>query len=124
MVNNINGICIFIEMIHIQEDPFVLFERVNINELIKGVRYYIKDYIKNEKYTEIYATLVHYLEGERTPHALFTSHAYYSFYQDLLPTIIHRRISKKEYYAKVKEKYDHKCLNIILKRLVDESFEW
>ena len=33
-------------------------------------------------------------------------------------------VSKEEFYAKVKEKYDHKCLNIILKRLIDESFEW
>jgi len=36
----------------------------------------------------------------------------------------YRYISKEEYYAKVKEKYDAKCLNIILKRLVDESFVW
>ena len=32
-------------------------------------------------------------------------------------------VSKEEFYAKVKEKYDHKCLNIILKRLVDETFQ-
>lgn len=37
--------------------------------------------------------------------------------------IIYRRVSKEEYYVKVKEKYDHKCLNIILKRLVDETFQ-
>ena len=36
----------------------------------------------------------------------------------------YRYISKEEYYKKVKEKYDAKCLNIILKRLVDESFQW
>ena len=36
---------------------------------------------------------------------------------------IHRRISKEEFYMNVKKKYDHKCLNIILKRLVDESFQ-
>ena len=36
----------------------------------------------------------------------------------------YRYISKEEYFKKVKEKYDSKCLNIILKRLVDESFEW
>ena len=33
-------------------------------------------------------------------------------------------VSKEKYYAKVKEKYDSKCLNIVLKRLVDENFEW
>ena len=35
----------------------------------------------------------------------------------------YRCVSKEEIYAKVKEKYDRKCLNIILKRLVDESFQ-
>ena len=35
----------------------------------------------------------------------------------------YRYISKEEYFKKVKEKYDHKCLNIILKRLVDETFQ-
>ena len=112
-------------MIHIEEDPFVLFELVN--ELIKGVRYYIKDYYsKKAKYTEIYATFIEYvdehIDGDRSV-GLFWAHANYSFYQDLDQTIIHRRISKKEFYSKVKEKYDNKCLNIILKRLVDETFQ-
>jgi hypothetical protein len=35
----------------------------------------------------------------------------------------YRYITKEEYYAKLKEKYDHKILNIILKRLVDETFQ-
>ena len=43
---------------------------------------------------------------------------------DLELNDFYRYISKKEFYAKVKEKYDSKCLNIILKRLVDESFVW
>jgi len=33
-------------------------------------------------------------------------------------------VSKEEFYKKVKEKFDLKCLNIILKRLIDESFQW
>ena len=43
---------------------------------------------------------------------------------DLHLNEFYRSVSKEEFYAKVKEKYDHKCLNIILKRLIDESFEW
>jgi len=35
----------------------------------------------------------------------------------------YRYVSKEEFYKKVKEKYDTKCLNIILKRLVDETFQ-
>ena len=38
--------------------------------------------------------------------------------------IIHRYITNEEYLKKVKEKYDDKCLNIVLKRLVNETFEW
>ena len=37
---------------------------------------------------------------------------------------IYRYISPEEYWAKVKQKYDTKCFNIILKRLVNENFEW
>lgn len=36
----------------------------------------------------------------------------------------YKYISKKEFYKKLKEKYDAKCLDIVLKRLVDESFVW
>jgi hypothetical protein len=43
---------------------------------------------------------------------LYTHNHYYKY------------ITKKDYFKKMKEKYDAKCLNIILKRLVDESFEW
>ena len=43
---------------------------------------------------------------------LYTHNHYYKY------------ITKKEFLKKVKEKYDAKCLNIILKRLIDESFEW
>jgi hypothetical protein len=109
-------------MIHTEEGDFVLFELSNKNKLIKGVRYYIKDYYtkKEIKCTEIYATFLEYLEPS---FVLFRAHAYYSFYQDLTETIIHRCITKEEFYKKVKEKYDAKCLNIILKRLVDETFQ-
>ena len=37
---------------------------------------------------------------------------------------VYRYVSEQEYWAKVKEKYDAKCWNIVLKRLVDESFRW
>ena len=35
----------------------------------------------------------------------------------------YRYISKEEYYTKLKEIYDRKVLNFILKRLVDETFQ-
>lgn len=36
----------------------------------------------------------------------------------------YRYVSKEEYKEKLKEKYDDKCLDIVLKRLVNESFAW
>lgn len=37
---------------------------------------------------------------------------------------VYRYVGQKEYWTKVKEKYDTKCLDIVLKRLIDESFVW
>jgi len=122
----LNGdiIIILINMGSYMDDSFILFEVVNKDELIKGIRYFIKDYYNKTKYTEIYATFITYIDDwTSTSLARFRVHEYYSFYQPLSKTIIYRRISKKEFYKKVKEKYDAKCLNIILKRLIDESFQ-
>ncbi len=37
---------------------------------------------------------------------------------------IYRYVSEEEYYEKLKEKYDLHCLNSVLKRVIDETFEW
>jgi hypothetical protein len=39
-------------------------------------------------------------------------------------TIFYRYVSIEEYKKKVREKYNNTCLDIILKRLIDESFHW
>jgi len=39
-------------------------------------------------------------------------------------TIFYRYVSNEEYKKKVREKYNNTCLDIVLKRLVDESFDW
>ena len=36
----------------------------------------------------------------------------------------HKFISKKEYKSKVRDKYDEKVLNIVLKQIVNEEFKW
>ena len=48
----------------------------------------------------------------------------YAYLFQLNEIIIYRYISHKEYFKKIKEKYDAKCLSIVLKRLVDETFHW
>ncbi len=48
----------------------------------------------------------------------------YGYLLDLHKIIIYRYVTNEEYSKKVKEKYDAKCLNIVLKQLVNENFEW
>jgi len=36
----------------------------------------------------------------------------------------YRYVSREEFYAKVKEKYDQTCLNVVLKRLINDDFRW
>ena len=50
--------------------------------------------------------------------------SYYGYLFHLNEVKIYRHVSQEEYYAKLKKKYDDKCLNSVLKRLVDETFEW
>ena len=54
------------------------------------------------------------------------TYPYTSGYSYLMLSVIsvYRYVSEEEYWEKVKEKYDAKCLDIILKRLVDDSFQW
>jgi superfamily I DNA and/or RNA helicase len=48
----------------------------------------------------------------------------YGYLLSLHEIKIYKYISIQDYYAKLKEKYDVKCLNSVLKNLVNEHFEW
>jgi len=100
---------------------FVLFEYVDKDKLVKGVRYFIKDYYCKTDCIKMYVELVDY---RYEPIAILKAHEYYSFNQNMKQTTVYRCVTRKEYYEKVKEKYDAKCLNIVLKRLIDDMFEW
>ena len=108
-----------------------LFE---LDELIVGEKYYVK---KKSKYLQISNLntpniLVgiykwHHLEyvafkllNYNNP--LYVDPDFYVFHIHL--NEFYRYISPEEYRIKLKEKYDAKCLDIVLKRLVNEHFEW
>ena len=89
-----------------------MLEEVDINQLIIGQSYFIN---RNE-----------WDLGD----AIFNSYQYPVVWVTFIDKNIHceleinknkfyKNVTKEEYYAKVKEKYDSKCLNIIFKRLVD-----
>jgi hypothetical protein len=99
-----------------------MFELIDTMDMKEGTMYFIKklDTIIGELVFVKYQTL-----GNGQIHATFV-YPYHSIYSHMWLSIIsvYRDVSEEEYRKKLKEKYDAKCLDIVLKRLVDESFEW
>ena len=89
-----------------------MIELVDKYTLVKGEIYYVKRKKKFLKMLNQYDCI--------------RRMGLYGFYYPPLYRLndFYRYVSKEEYRAKLKEKYDATCLNIILKRLVDESFRW
>ena len=87
--------------------------------MIQGEFYYKKNLFHNEKVRMIHYTLYNdgrmlvLVNGSRGDALYFVNEF-----------IFYRYISEKEYKEKRKEKYDATCLDIVLKRHVDELFTW
>jgi hypothetical protein len=99
-----------------------MFELVDKYTLIPGKRYYVKRkprYLQNAKNFEC---RFHYYNDEFEGFAWVTTNIPIELDLDL--NDFYRYVSKEEFYAKVKEKYDASCLDIILKRLVNDDFCW
>ena len=100
-----------------------MFELIDALDMKEGTMYFLKklDYIIGEV---IFVKYEYPASGSQT-FATFT-YPYCSGYSHMwLTTIsVYRYVSEEEYRVKIKEKYDAKCLNIVLKRLVNETFEW
>ena len=104
-----------IEMYSINYFLLKMLERIHSDGLIKGHKYFV---IHNRGAV---------VEGD----LIFDGYSFfkypnskYSFQLSLKMNRFYRYVSKEEYYAKLKEKYDDKCLNIVMKRLINETFEW
>jgi len=104
-----------------------MYQQVQEDKLIIGEKYYVKR--KKRKNNMNIKNFHGMFNGSD-----FEGFVWFKIYNEFNESIdsieldtelntFYRCISKEEYYAKVKEKYDAKCLNIILKRLVDESFQ-
>lgn len=100
-----------------------MIQLINADKLIVGEKYYIK---RKPRYLQVQKNSVGIFESHDAEFDGFGSFTILNneieFDLDLIE--IYRFITSEEYYVKLKEKYDAKCLNIILKRLIDESFEW
>lgn len=99
-----------------------MIELVDKYTLIKGETYYVKRkprYLQNAKNFEC---TFHCYNDEFEGFAWVMTPIPMELDLDL--NEFYRYISKKEYDAKVKEKYDATCLDIILKRIVNDDFCW
>ena len=96
-----------------------MFEQIN-SGFVKGETYYVK--IK--KGIIIGDLLFDTYDYSKTGGWFDTPYKRCGYYFQVNDIIVYRYITKKEYYAKVKEKYECTCLNLVLKRLVNETFEW
>ncbi len=94
-----------------------MLEPIDGNQLIIGNYYYVKC-----KYENRHIKFLSYeiIGGVKFAVCLCVIHVIYLFTDNHY----YKYISKTEFLKKVKEKYDAKCLDIVLKRLVDESFVW
>ena len=100
-----------------------MFELIDNYDMKEGEMYFIKRF--ETILGELIFVKYHTFENLTVTFATF-SYPYMCGYSNLcLFTLsIYRYVSEEEYWEKVKEKYDAKCLNIVLKRLIDDSFEW
>ena len=100
-----------------------MFELIDNYDMKEGEMYFIKR--DASILGEMIFVKYHTFDNLTVTFATFT-YPYMFVYSNLcLFTIsVYRYVSEEEYFAKVKEKYDAKCLDIVLKRVVNETFKW
>jgi hypothetical protein len=104
-----------------------MFELIDVASMKEGTMYFIKRFDSIRFYYIIGEVI--FIKYNKTPSGQYFAtfeYSYVSGRSHISLSVIHvyRYVSEEEYRAKVKEKYDAKCLDVVLKRLVDESFEW
>ena len=96
-----------------------MLEKINGCNLLPGEFYFIKSPIANIRIRK--ARMIRYNEEAS---GLFDAPTYGMCLIDLHGWIFYRYVSCEEYKEKVREKYNARCLDIVLKRLVNETFTW
>ena len=103
-----------------------MFELIDAASMKEGDIYFIKRFDSIRSY--IIGEVI-FIKYNKTPSDQYFATFEYQYVSgcshiSLNVMRVYRYVSEEEYYEKVKEKYDSTCLDIVLKRLVDESFEW
>ena len=103
-----------------------MFELIDAADMKEGEIYFIKRFDSIRSYVIGEVIFMNYGKSH-SGHCFATfRYSYVSGESYILLSVmrVYRYVREEEYRAKVKEKYDTKCLDVVLKRLVDESFEW
>ena len=92
-----------------------MFELIDIMDMKEGEIYFIKmfDYIEE----------VIFVKYQMPTFAIFRHSDCPTWFALLLNKSVYQYISEEKYKAIVKEKYNVKCLDIVLNRLVDKLFQ-
>jgi len=92
-----------------------MLQQVKHEDLIKGQQYFV----------------VHYKGAIVEGDLIYDGYSFFKYPNSIqsfqmITRLYHfyRYVSKYEYYMALKEKYDSTCLDIVLKRLVNENFSW
>jgi hypothetical protein len=103
-------------------EKYYLIKQIKHKDLKKNEIYYIKD---KGFTTGLLFTFIEYVNIQyfgKCAHCVETQ-LKYTCYLDHGHKCF-KLVSREEYYKKLKEKYDQTCLDIVLKRLVNEHFCW
>ena len=101
-----------------------MIELVDKYTLIKGETYYVK---RKKKYLQIlnqYECIFDRYNNYFEDFVWVKMSNFIDIELDLELNDFYRYVRKEEYNKKLKEKYDATCLDIILKRLVNDDFCW
>ena len=91
-----------------------MIEQVKYDDLVEGQKYFVIHKSGAVFKGDLIYHGNHYFKYPNS-RSIFRIVDMYHFY---------RYISKSEYYMTLKQKYDQTCLDVVLKQLVNEHFEW
>ena len=99
-----------------------MIELVDKYTLVKGETYYVKRKKKFLKMLNQYDCIFDRYQEDGFVWVLLSTFIPVELNLEL--NDFYRYVSKEEYNAKRKEKYDATCLDIVLRRLVNDDFSW
>jgi hypothetical protein len=118
----------------------MLFQEIHYKKLVKYQTYYFinefnkiiinmrGEYIDKKNNQRIFKLIGSTKNFRRNPEPWVIEIIHYSFSTEIWinakQTKFYLKISRKEYNQKLREKFEQTALKIVLKRIINEDFEW